>query len=107
MDTPKLIDLLIDNFDFAFMIVINVLTYLIIKLLDWLNGPKDVTTWQKRLILIVSIIIISAIYYICGFDDHLKILNSAILAPVFWSWVMKPILKKLNLDYKKIDDCLT
>lgn len=29
--------------------------------------------------------------------------NSAILSPVFWSWVIKPICKYFNIDYKDIN----
>ena len=33
----KLLDLIVSNFDFSYMITINVLTYIIIKGLDYLN----------------------------------------------------------------------
>lgn len=100
MYIENIINTSINSFDFGFCIIVNILTYLIIKLIDELNGDKAVGTWIKRLVLLCSIIIISVSYYIIGTDNKL-IINSAILAPVFWSWIAKPICKKLNIDYKK------
>ena len=33
-------------------------------------------------------------------------INSAVLAPVFWSWAVNPILKKLGVGYKDIDNTI-
>ena len=49
--------------------------------------------------MLCSVILISIGYYITGTDTKL-IINSAILAPVSWSWIFKPICKYLNIDYK-------
>ena len=38
----KILNAIIDNFDFAYMITINVLTYIIIKCLDYVNKNKNV-----------------------------------------------------------------
>lgn len=92
----------LDSFDFGFCIIVNVLTYLIIK---WLSESKfkfKITTWNKRLILIIVILIISIVYYLFNVDTKL-IFNSAILAPVTWSWVFRPICEKFKLNYVKDD----
>lgn len=96
----QIVTAIIDSFDFGYCVSVNILTYLIIKFIDEINGNKKVTTWQKRGVLILSIICVSAIYY--NTDISLKVLiNSAILAPVFWSWICKPICNKLGIDYNK------
>ena len=41
-----------------------------------------------------------------GYDNAIMLVNSAILAPVFWSWVVSPILKKLGVGYKDIDNTI-
>ena len=50
----KFIDVIVDgilsNFDFGFMFIVNVLTYIIIKVIDYFNGDNKVPTWQKRCI---------------------------------------------------------
>ena len=95
----QLIDLTLQSFDFGFCIVVNILTYLIIKIIDSKKN-KSLTKWQKRLVLLSAILILSIVYYFIGSDLKL-IVNSSILAPVFWSWIAKPICDKLGIDYRK------
>ena len=91
----QIINTTIESFDFGFCIAVNILTYLIIKLIDELNGSRKVTTWTKRGVMLIAVIVISMAYYITENNPKL-IINSAILAPVFWSWIGKPICNKLN-----------
>ena len=102
----KLLDLIISNFDFSYMITINVLTYIIIKCLDYLNKDKNVKTITKRIALVISIIIVTIGYILTDYQDYTILINSAICAPVFYSWVLRPILIKCNIGYKKYDDTL-
>ena len=90
----------LNSFDFSYCIIVNILTYLICKAIcDAKNG--DITKWQKRLILVAIILSTGGLYAVIGIDIKL-ILNSAILAPVFWSWIMKPICAAFHIDYKDI-----
>ena len=93
---------IISSFDFAYCISVNVLTYLIIKIIDSLNGKKTVSTWNKRIVLLVVIFSTGVLYNLIGCDNKI-LLNSAILAPVFWSWIMKPICKHFKVDYKNVN----
>lgn len=106
----KFIDIIVDgilsNFDFGFMFIVNVLTYIIIKVIDYFNGDNKVPTWQKRCVLVISIATMAGIYIASGYDNNIMLVNSAILAPVFWSWVVSPILKKLGVGYKDIDNTI-
>lgn len=101
-----IVDSIINNFDFGFMLVVNVATYILIKIIDYFNGDNKVPTWQKRCVLVISIAFIIGIYIACDYDNIIVLINSAILAPVFWSWVASPILKKLGIGYKDIDNVL-
>ena len=96
----QIINTTIESFDFSFCISVNILTYFIIKLIDELNGSRKVATWTKRCVMLIVVICISIAYYVTGSNPKL-IINSAILAPVFWSWIGKPICNKLNIDYRK------
>lgn len=87
------------SFDFAYCITVNILTYLIITGLA--KKKKSLPKWGKRLVLIIDVLVLGAAWYIATTDIRL-VLNSAILAPVFWSWVMKPICKYFKIDYKDI-----
>ena len=98
----NIITTIISSFDFAYCISVNVLTYLIIKIIDSLNGNKTVSTWSKRIVLLVVIFSTGVLYNLIGCDNKI-LLNSAILAPVFWSWIMKPICKRFKIDYRDIN----
>lgn len=94
----------IDNFNFAYMIIVNLITYFVIKAIDYLNGDKAVKTITKRIVLLLTIIVSFIIYK--GFTeiDTIVLINSSVLAPVFWSWILRPIMKKFGLGYKTFDE---
>lgn len=102
----QIINQIINNFDFSYMFIVNVLTYIIIKIIDYLNGDTKVHKLVKRICLLVSIIFVAIIYKLINYDSNIVLINSAILAPVFWSWILKPICIKFGIDYKKIDNTL-
>ncbi|UVY46335.1 MAG: hypothetical protein [Bacteriophage sp.] len=99
MDT--IINQIISNFDFAYMFVVNILTYILIKIVDWANGDKVVPIWQKRLLLIISIIIVTCVYISVGYDNKIILVNSSIVAPIAWSWILRPIFNKLGAGYRQ------
>lgn len=101
----QIITTTINSFDFSFCIIVNVLTYLIIKLIDELNKDKEVTTWTKRAILLICILSTGVVYYLLDQDTKLLI-NSAILTPITWSLIFKPVCKMLGIDYKKVNDVM-
>ena len=92
MITEQLTNLLINSFDFGYMFSVNVLTYLIIKTIDYLNGDKSVPTWLKRTIAVISGLILALIIVLMnGFTPSL--LYSFILSLVSWDTIFKPLLK--------------
>lgn len=97
------VELFNTHFDLSFMLCVNVLTYILIKVIDDINDDKSVGTWTKRLVMLISCFAIAAGYVANGYENTTILINSAILAPVAWSWIFKPILKKLGVDYKQID----
>lgn len=94
------IDSFVSTFNLQYMFIVNVLTYVIIKTIDELNGRKRVSTWQKRLVLIISCIVVSLIYKYYDYVNSIVLINSSIIAPVSWSWIFKPIMEKIGFDYK-------
>jgi len=97
----------VNHFDFGYMITVNIATYIFIQVWDNLNGDKLLNTWQKRLMLILAILIISSVYILFKYPSNIILFNSSVAAPVFWSWVLKPILTKLGIGYKKVDESLS
>lgn len=104
MGFDSIIDNIIGNFDFGYMLVVNILTYLIIKVIDDLNAELPVKKVTKVIILCFSITIVSVMYICSGYENYITLVNSAILAPVAWSLVFKPLAKKAGIDYKKMND---
>lgn len=100
----NIINVLITQFDFTYCVIVNIMTYLIINFMIKVAGGNVVVP-IKRIVLVFSIIVIAAIYYFIGTDIKVLV-NSAILAPVSWSWIFKPIANKLGWDYKQIDKLL-
>ncbi len=96
-----IINQLLHSFDFGLISIINVFTFLIIKLFDELNKEKIVGTWQKRIIFVIVSIVIGIIYRTTSDVQIYIIVNSIIVSPVAWSWLAKPIANKLGIDYKK------
>ena len=92
---------LVTNSDFALMLVINVITYGVIKFIDDVNGDKVPTTWQKRIVFLITAIVLGIIYKYYTDVPIRIIINSCIIAPVAWSWLAKPIAIKFGIDYKK------
>ena len=46
---------ILNHFNFSYIFSIVILTYIIIKFIDYINKDKKVSTWSKRIVLIVSI----------------------------------------------------
>lgn len=55
----------------------------------------------KILITIIVSIAMGVIYHFISDMNTEVLINSAILAPLAWDWVFKPILNKIGIDYKK------
>ena len=89
------VELFSTHFDLSFMLCVNVLTYILIKAIDDTNGDKSVGTWTKRLVMLISCFAIAAGYIAGGYENTTILINSA------WSWIFKPILKKIGADYKQ------
>lgn len=100
MYTEQLFQYVATNFDFAFVISINVVAYLIITLIGYIT-KKKVSKGIKIGITIVTSILLFLLYG--GITDCNKevLLNSSILAPVAWDWIIKPLCKWIKVDYKK------
>lgn len=97
----EIINTTLMSFDFAYCIIVNILTYLVIKIISE-KRSKAIKTNNKRLILLICILLTGVVYYAIG-QDICLIINSGILATVSWDLVFKPICKKLHIDYKKVD----
>lgn len=99
----NIINTTISSFDFSFCIIVNIATYICIKAYLDSKPNSKLTTWNKRIVLIIVAAILAIVYYLIGSDIKVLV-NSFILAPVSWSWIFKPICDKLNIGYNNKDD---
>lgn len=99
MDT--IINNIMNQFDFGYMFTINIATYVLIQIWDNINGENLLTTWQKRLMLLISTMVVLAVYKLAHYPNDIILFNSTIFAPVFWSWILKPVLTKWGIGYKR------
>ena len=97
----NIIETTLNSFDFAYCIIVNLLTYFAVSIINK-KSNKDVNTWTKRIILLCVIFSTGVVYYLIGSDTKV-LFNSAILSPVFWSWIMKPVCKYFKIDYKQLN----
>lgn len=97
----RIIDLVLSSFDFGYMFAVNILTYIIIKTIDYYNGDKSVPTWIKRIVTLCSGIVLGVVVTLTtGYSNVL--LYSFILSLVSWDLLFKPIIQRWkSIDYKK------
>lgn len=100
METNILTEL-INNFDYGYILIINLIAYILIKITDYFNGDKKVPLITKRILTVISIIIMFCIYKAYDYPNDLKLINSSIAAPVIWSWVLRPLFVKFKIGYKQ------
>lgn len=94
----NIVNTTIASFDFPYCVIVNLSTYITIKVVN-AKSPKLLNTWGKRLVFFIVSILVAIVYCSSG-SDYKIIFNSIILAPVSWSWIFKPICNKLNIGYK-------
>lgn len=96
----EIINYTINNFNFGYIISINVLAYLIIQLIGYFAKKKI----NKGVKIVITCICSISMFLLYGeISDITKdvLVNSTIIAPISWDWIIKPIAKKLNIDYRE------
>ena len=101
----QILQTIINSFDIAYCLVVNFLTYILISSITTVIHKQIARVW-KRVILCVSIVVVSIAYVDFGSIDIRVLINSIILAPISWSCVFKHIAKRMNFDYKDFDNKL-
>lgn len=95
---------LFEVFSLEYMFSVIVASYLVIKLVDALNGEKVVPSWLKRLITCV----VGAILFIV-FVEFTGVTVQCLIASFFsavfiYDTAIKVIIKKFNIGYRKYAD---
>ena len=96
----KVFDLLAANIDFAFMLSVNVLTFLLIKFADEKNKQKKVSRFLKRLITLLAGMALAVPLVLLNALEIKVALYSFVLSLVSWDGLFKHIIKKWGIGYK-------
>lgn len=95
-----LIEKIFGIFSLEYMFSVIVASYLVIKLVDALNGEKVVPTWLKRLITCL----VGAVFFVvfAKFTDvTVQCLMASFFSAVFvYDTAIKVIIKKFNIGYR-------
>lgn len=96
-----LIERIFGIFSLEYMFSVIVASYLVIKLVDALNGERVVPTWLKRLITCL----VGAVFFVVFVkftDVTVQCLMASFFSAVFvYDTAIKVIIKKFNIDYRK------
>ena len=88
-------------FSLEYMFSVIVASYLILKLVDAINGDKAIPTWAKRLVTCVVGIILFVVF-IEFTEETVQCLIASFFSAVFvYDTAVKFIIKRFNIDYKK------
>ena len=96
----KVFDLLAANIDFAFMLSVNVMTFLLIKFADEKNKQKKVSRFLKRLITLLAGIALAVPLVLLSALEIKVALYSFVLSLVSWDGLFRHIIKKWGIGYK-------
>lgn len=92
---------LFDIFSLEYMFSVIMASYLVIKLVDAINGEKVVPTWMKRVITFIVGVILFVVFMKFT-DETVQCLMASFFSAVFvYDTAIKVIIRKLNIDYRK------
>jgi len=92
---------LFDIFSLEYMFSVIMASYLVIKLVDVINGEKVVPTWMKRVITFIVGVILFVVFMKFT-DETVQCLMASFFSAVFvYDTAIKVIIRKFNIDYRK------
>ena len=105
-DIGLFINEIINSFDWSYMLVVNLITYLVIQAInEKTKKKKSLKKLTKMLItIVIGVLIAIANYFLKENTDLLKLFYSFVLSMISFDYIFKPILKKIKLDYKIFDN---
>lgn len=96
-----LFEKLFEAFSLEYMFSVIAASYLIIKLVDALNGEKVVPTWLRRLITCLVGVVLFVVF-VKFTDTTIQCLMASFFSAVFiYDTAIKVIIRKFNMDYRK------
>lgn len=96
-----LFDKIFEVLSLEYMLSVIAASYLILKLIDALNGDKVISTWLKRSVTcLVGVVLF--IMFVEFTDVTVQCLVASFFAALFvYDSAIKTIIRKFDLDYRK------
>lgn len=95
-----LLSKIFEIFSLEYMFSVIVASYIILKLVDSINGDRVVPTWVKRLVTCIVGAVLFAIF-VKFTDVTFQCLTASFFAAVFvYDTAIRVIIKKFNLGYR-------
>lgn len=92
---------LFEIFSVEYMFSVIVASYLVIKLVDFLNKEKVVPSWAKCLITCIVGVTLFVVFYLFT-EETLECLITSFFAAVFaYDKAIKFLIEKFNVGYRK------
>lgn len=88
-------------FSLEYVFSVIVASYLVLKLIDAINGDKVVPTWLKRTITCVVGTILFGVFLEFAGATVQSLVASFFAAVFVYDVAIKALLKKFNIDYKE------
>ena len=97
----QLFERLFEIFSLEYIVCVILTSYFLIKVVDFINGVREVPTWMKRIItFIVGAIYVFVFKQIS--DISIQCLISSFFVALFiYDGAIKYLIKALDVDYKK------
>lgn len=94
-------DQLLSIFDLNYIVTATLSVYTLIKVIDYYNGNKAVTTNTKRYLTIICNLVVGTLFYKAGWAEGKALLPSFLASIIAYDFLIKPILEVLKLGYNK------
>ena len=89
------------SFDMTYMASVVLVTYVIIKLFDKLNGRKVIKSYVKQIVAVLVNIILGYVFLTFNWIEGKSLIVSGLSSILAYDYFLKPLLEFLNMGYKK------
>lgn len=90
-----------DMINVGYFVSVILLSYLLIKVVDFFNKEKNIPTWVKRVITFMVGIALFFVFKYFGKTTFEELFTSYLLALFVYDAAIKLLIEKLHIEYKK------
>ena len=103
MDLASILASISQYLSITFILIVNIVTYFLIKFGEKINGVNVLTKTQKKAITFGVIVLCIAIFHIFSLSTLDVVILSSLLTPYTYNYIMRHLLKTLKVPYNQAD----